>query len=54
MIHEHCSYLGGSDARTIMGADDAALLRPRWEKRGEVEPQVSAGRRGGHFFRRER
>jgi len=32
------SFLGGSDARIIMGDDEAALVR-RWrEKRGEVEP----------------
>jgi predicted phage-related endonuclease len=31
-------YIGGSDARVIMGADEAALLRLWQEKRGEVEP----------------
>jgi predicted phage-related endonuclease len=32
-------FIGGSDARTIMGTDEAALLR-RWrEKRGELEPE---------------
>jgi len=32
-------YLGGSDARIIMGTDEAALLRLWQEKRGEVEPE---------------
>jgi predicted phage-related endonuclease len=33
------SFIGGSDARVIMGADEAALLRLWREKRGEVEPE---------------
>jgi predicted phage-related endonuclease len=33
------SFIGGSDARVIMGADEAALLRLWQEKRGEVEPE---------------
>src|SRR6516162_7627972 len=33
------SFIGGSDARIIMGDDEAALLRLWWEKRGEVEPE---------------
>ena len=33
------SFIGGSDARIIMGNDEAALLRLWWEKRGEVEPE---------------
>ena len=33
------SFIGGSDARTIMGDDEAALLRLWREKRGEVEPE---------------
>ena len=32
------TYIGGSDARTIMGTDEAALLRLWREKRGEVQP----------------
>lgn len=32
-------YIGGSDARMIMGADEAALLRLWREKRDEIEPQ---------------
>ena len=33
------SFIGGSDARTIMGDDESALLRLWREKRGEVEPE---------------
>jgi putative phage-type endonuclease len=33
------SFIGGSDARIIMGNDEAALLRLWREKRGEVEPE---------------
>lgn len=33
------SYIGGSDARTLMGRDEAALIRLWQEKRGEVEPE---------------
>jgi putative phage-type endonuclease len=33
------SFIGGSDARVIMGSDEAALLRLWREKRGEAEPQ---------------
>ena len=33
------SFIGGSDARTIMGDDQAALLRLWREKRGEIEPE---------------
>src|ERR1700737_110434 len=37
--HDRRSFIGGSDARIIMGDDEAALVR-RWrEKRGEVEPE---------------
>jgi predicted phage-related endonuclease len=32
-------FIGGSDARTIMGKDEAALLRLWREKRGEVAPE---------------
>ena len=32
-------FVGGSDARIIMGSDEAALLRLWREKRGEVEPE---------------
>src|SRR5438105_4019621 len=33
------SFIGGSDARVIMGSDEAALVRLWREKRGEVEPE---------------
>jgi predicted phage-related endonuclease len=33
------AFIGGSDARIIMGEDEAALLRLWHEKRGEVEPE---------------
>jgi len=37
-IKERRQYIGGSDARIIMGSDEAALSRLWQEKRGEVEP----------------
>jgi predicted phage-related endonuclease len=37
------SFIGGSDARAIMGEDEAALLRLWREKRGEVEPEDLSG-----------
>jgi predicted phage-related endonuclease len=37
------SFIGGSDARIIMGVDEAALLRLWQEKRGEVEPPDLSG-----------
>ena len=36
-------FIGGSDARIIMGDDDKALLRLWREKRGEVEPEDLSG-----------
>src|SRR6478609_4402571 len=33
------SYIGGSDARVIIGDDEAALLRLWRQKRGEEEPE---------------
>jgi predicted phage-related endonuclease len=33
------SFVGGSDARIIMGSDEAALVRLWHEKRGEAEPE---------------
>src|SRR4051795_9772925 len=36
-------FLGGSDARIIMGDDETALLRLWREKRGEVEPEDLSG-----------
>jgi predicted phage-related endonuclease len=32
-------FIGGSDARIIMGTDGAALIRLWQEKRGEIGPQ---------------
>jgi hypothetical protein len=32
-------YIGGSDARTIMGTDEAALVQLWREKRGEAQPK---------------
>ena len=36
-------FIGGSDARTIMGTEEAALVRLWREKRGEVEPEDLSG-----------
>src|SRR5215471_2359969 len=36
-------FIGGSDARIILGDDEAALLRLWREKRGEVEPEDLSG-----------
>src|SRR5271157_3447621 len=36
-------FIGGSDARIIMGNDEAALVRLWQEKRGEVGPQDLSG-----------
>jgi predicted phage-related endonuclease len=37
------SFIGGSDARIIMGDDEGALLRLWREKRGEAEPEDLSG-----------
>src|SRR6202790_5562238 len=37
------TFIGGSDARIIMGSDEAALIRLWREKRGEVEPEDLSG-----------
>ncbi len=37
------TFIGGSDARIIMGNDEAALLRLWREKRGEVEAEDFSG-----------
>jgi predicted phage-related endonuclease len=37
------TFIGGSDARIIMGRDEAALLRLWREKRGEAEPEDLSG-----------
>jgi predicted phage-related endonuclease len=36
---DRSSFIGGSDARVIMGDEEAALLRLWREKRGEAEPE---------------
>jgi len=41
VIRRH--FIGGSDARIIMGADESALLRLWREKRGEIEPEDLSG-----------
>ena len=33
------NFIGGSDARIIMGDDEASLIRLWREKRGEAEPE---------------
>jgi len=40
---DRCSFIGGSDARLIMGDDRAALLRLWREKRGEIGPEDLSG-----------
>jgi predicted phage-related endonuclease len=37
------TFIGGSDARIIMGTDEVALVRLWREKRGEVEPEDLSG-----------
>src|SRR5262249_47508380 len=37
------SFIGGSDARIIMGSDETALIRLWQEKRGEAEPEDLSG-----------
>jgi predicted phage-related endonuclease len=36
--HDRCNFIGGSDARVIMGKDEKALVRLWKEKRGEGAP----------------
>jgi predicted phage-related endonuclease len=40
---ERRAYIGGSDARIIMGSDEAALMLLWRQKRGEVEPEDLSG-----------
>jgi predicted phage-related endonuclease len=37
------SFIGGSDARIIMGDDEAALIRLWREKRGDIQPEDLSG-----------
>jgi predicted phage-related endonuclease len=41
--HDRRRFIGGSDARVIMGNDEAALVRLWREKRGEIEPEDLSG-----------
>jgi len=43
VVRDRRSFIGGSDARIIMGNDEAALLRLWKEKRGEIEPKDLSG-----------
>jgi predicted phage-related endonuclease len=38
LLGQH-SFIGGSDARIIMGEDEKALIRLWQEKRGEIGPE---------------
>src|SRR6476646_8178639 len=40
---DRCNFIGGSDARIIMGDDEEVLVRLWREKRGEVEPEDLSG-----------
>src|SRR5436190_3350532 len=42
-IVDRRAFVGGSDARIIMGDDEVALLRLWREKRGEIEPEDLTG-----------
>src|ERR1700682_1735642 len=42
-LRDSRSFVGGSDARIIMGEDEEALLRLWREKRGEAEPEDLSG-----------
>jgi predicted phage-related endonuclease len=42
-VADRRSFIGGSDARIIMGEDEEALIRLWREKRGEVEPEDLSG-----------
>jgi hypothetical protein len=42
-LQDRRHFIGGSDARIIMGADETLLLRLWREKRGEAEPEDLSG-----------
>src|SRR6202140_268165 len=42
-VQDRRSFIGGSDARIVMGSDEVALVRLWREKRGEVEPEDLSG-----------
>ena len=41
--HNRRHFIGGSDARVIMGSDEASLIQLWQEKRGEIEPVDLSG-----------
>jgi hypothetical protein len=41
--HDRRTFIGGSDARIILGKDEPALIRLWREKRGEVDPEDLSG-----------
>ena len=43
IVNRRRYFIGGSDARVIMGDDPGALLRLWQEKRGEIEPEDLSG-----------
>jgi hypothetical protein len=43
VLMQRRGFIGGSDARIIMGTDEAALVRLWREKRGEAEPEDLSG-----------
>src|SRR5262245_45699399 len=43
VYHSRRNFIGGSDARIIMGNDEAALIKLWREKRGQVEPEDLSG-----------
>jgi predicted phage-related endonuclease len=43
VIADRRRFIGGSDARIVMGNDEAALVRLWREKRGEIEPEDRSG-----------
>jgi predicted phage-related endonuclease len=42
-LEDRSHFIGGSDARVIMGGDEAALIRLWQQKRGEAEPPDLSG-----------
>jgi predicted phage-related endonuclease len=42
-VEDRSYFIGGSDARIIMGGDQAALLRLWQEKRGDIQPRDLSG-----------
>ena len=43
VLNRRRTFVGGSDARIIMGEDEEALIRLWREKRGEIEPEDLSG-----------